>query len=337
MEVESIIKTYGNKDLPDAMPERPLVTFAVFAYNQEKYIQEAIEGAFSQTYSPLEIILSDDCSSDRTYEIMEEMANAYNGPHMVKVRRQHVNSGTLAHLLSVSRQVQGDFLIFAAGDDISFPERTSFSISEFLKAPDSTVVLSADDIIFSNEGKVINSEEDIRNRRRWFCERKAWYHGATACYRTSILKHLPNPTNRILFEDMALMDIFSGLGYTSRRIECPLIVRRMHEKNVGPLRYQLTVDEWTKEEGRLMQLREVCLAMTYAAMVIASLGGNSRELREKSDFLAYYSKWPEMNILHRASLVMKSIQHGYGKSAFLRLFGKRGFLFAKKIVSSLGI
>jgi glycosyltransferase involved in cell wall biosynthesis len=44
-----------------------------------------VEGAFSQTYSPLEIILSDDCSSDRTFEIMEEMAREYQGPHLVKV------------------------------------------------------------------------------------------------------------------------------------------------------------------------------------------------------------------------------------------------------------
>jgi glycosyltransferase involved in cell wall biosynthesis len=35
----------------------PLVSFAVLGYRQEQYIREAIEGAFAQTYSPLEIIL----------------------------------------------------------------------------------------------------------------------------------------------------------------------------------------------------------------------------------------------------------------------------------------
>ena len=48
----------------DSASDRPLVTFALFAYNQEKYIREAVEGAFAQTYAPLEIILSDDCSTD---------------------------------------------------------------------------------------------------------------------------------------------------------------------------------------------------------------------------------------------------------------------------------
>src|SRR5690606_870089 len=62
---------------------RPLVTFAVLAYQQEDLIRQAIEAAFAQTYSPLEIILSDDGSGDRTFEVIERMAAAYDGPHSV--------------------------------------------------------------------------------------------------------------------------------------------------------------------------------------------------------------------------------------------------------------
>ena len=53
--------------------EQLFVTFVLFAYNQEKYIREAVEGALSQTYGAMEIILSDDRSTDRTFEIMEEV------------------------------------------------------------------------------------------------------------------------------------------------------------------------------------------------------------------------------------------------------------------------
>ena len=66
--------------------ERPLVTLALFAYNQEDYVDEAIMAAFAQTYQPLEIILSDDYSSDRTFEVMQEMAREYQGPHEVFVQ-----------------------------------------------------------------------------------------------------------------------------------------------------------------------------------------------------------------------------------------------------------
>ena len=56
-------------------PSPPLVTFALFAYNQEAFIREAVASALSQTYEPLEIILSDDCSTDRTFAIMQELAD----------------------------------------------------------------------------------------------------------------------------------------------------------------------------------------------------------------------------------------------------------------------
>lgn len=125
MDDQALIRAYGNTDLPEETAESPLVTFALFAYNQEQYIREAVEGAFSQTYSPLEIILSDDCSSDQTFEIMENMARNYQGPHLVKVRRGERNFGLARHFDDLMRVASGQFLVAAAGDDISAPERTA--------------------------------------------------------------------------------------------------------------------------------------------------------------------------------------------------------------------
>ena len=71
---------------------KPLVTFIVISYNQEAFIRDGVEGAFSQTYSPLEIVLSDDCSRDRTFEIMQELAAAYRGPHRVILNRNPIGS-----------------------------------------------------------------------------------------------------------------------------------------------------------------------------------------------------------------------------------------------------
>lgn len=51
-------------------PDRPGVTFALLVYNQEQYIHAAVESAFAQTYEPLEIILSDHCSSDHLNEVL---------------------------------------------------------------------------------------------------------------------------------------------------------------------------------------------------------------------------------------------------------------------------
>lgn len=102
---------------------RPLLTFALCAYNQERFIREGVQAALSQTYSPLEIILSDDCSPDRTFEIMSEMAAQYRGPHRIVLNRNPVNFGLGKHLNRIVELVHGEFMVVAAGDDISTPNR----------------------------------------------------------------------------------------------------------------------------------------------------------------------------------------------------------------------
>jgi glycosyltransferase involved in cell wall biosynthesis len=106
-----------------AIMSAPLVTFVLFGYNQDKFIREALVGAFSQTYSPLEIILSDDCSTDRTFEIMREMAEAYNGNHRVILNRGQLNLGKSAFLDSIVKLAKGEWIVIADGDDISLPDR----------------------------------------------------------------------------------------------------------------------------------------------------------------------------------------------------------------------
>lgn len=111
---------------------RPLFSFCLFAYNQEKYIREAIEGAFSQTYTPLEIILSDDCSDDNTYDIMKQMAKSYEGPHDVILNRNEVNLGFGEHINRIVNIAKGEWLAFASGDDVSKSDRLSFVFNKLM-------------------------------------------------------------------------------------------------------------------------------------------------------------------------------------------------------------
>lgn len=110
-------------------PERPLVTFAVFAYNQEAYVRQAVEAALAQTYSPLEIILSDDASSDATAAIIREIAGAYRGPHSIVVNLNTGNLGIGEHVNKIFRMAHGELVILAAGDDVSTVERTEKLVS----------------------------------------------------------------------------------------------------------------------------------------------------------------------------------------------------------------
>jgi glycosyltransferase involved in cell wall biosynthesis len=124
----------NHQPLEAPAPERPLVTFALFAYKQERFIREAIQGAFAQTYSPLEIILSDDCSPDRTFEIMREMTASYRGPHKIILNRNPQNLGLAGHVNLVMEMAAGELVVFAAGDDISLPRRVETLLTEWILA-----------------------------------------------------------------------------------------------------------------------------------------------------------------------------------------------------------
>lgn len=102
---------------------KPIITFVLLAYNQEQYIREAVESALAQTYSPLEIILSDDCSTDSTYKIIKEIAANYRGKHTIVLNQPLKNLGLISHVNQALKIASGEFIVMAAGDDISEKDR----------------------------------------------------------------------------------------------------------------------------------------------------------------------------------------------------------------------
>ena len=112
----------------------PRFSFVVLAYNQERFIREAVEGAFAQTYCPLEIILSDDASTDQTFAVMSELAANYRGPHSVRLNRNEVNLGVAGHYNRICQLASGQCLVVSAGDDVSQASRVKRIAEEWERA-----------------------------------------------------------------------------------------------------------------------------------------------------------------------------------------------------------
>lgn len=106
-----------------ASAARPLVSVLLIAYNQERVIADAVRSVLAQTWQPIEIIISDDCSRDGTYAAIEATVRDYTGPHRVITRRNTVNEGISAHLSRLAGMAHGELLFVAAGDDLSAPDR----------------------------------------------------------------------------------------------------------------------------------------------------------------------------------------------------------------------
>lgn len=97
----------------------PAVTILCLTYNHEKFIRGAMEGFLEQETSfPVEILIHDDASTDRTLEILEEYQRNY--PTIVKIHREKKNqwSQTQAGFLIKSlRGIKTEFVAICEGDD----------------------------------------------------------------------------------------------------------------------------------------------------------------------------------------------------------------------------
>ncbi|MEH6422263.1 glycosyltransferase [Pseudomonas sp. CGJS7] len=120
----------------------PRVSILLLCFRDVHYIRAALDSAFAQTV-PCEIIVSNDCSDDGTFDVAEEVVAAYRGPHRVSVRRTETNLGVSAHFNDAMALAHGEIIVMMAGDDIAYPERVATILRAFDDTP-AAMVLGSD-------------------------------------------------------------------------------------------------------------------------------------------------------------------------------------------------
>lgn len=217
-----------------SVDDKPLVTFALFAYNQERYICEAVESALAQEYSPLEIILSDDCSSDNTFKIMESLANDYSGENTIRLNRNSKNLGLIGHVNKVMTMAKGQFIVAAGGDDISTPERTDVLVSNWLKIGKTACSIFTNAITINSNGEQLgfyfNSPKFSRTIDEFIETKRCWLGGFSHGFSKELYIKYGPITEDTFQEDGAISFralLNSGIHY----LDQPTVFYRRHSDN----------------------------------------------------------------------------------------------------------
>lgn len=121
---------------------QPAVTLGLITYRQEAFVREAVRAALAQRCQPIEIVICDDASPDRTFEIALEEAQAYKGPHAVKLCRNQRNLG-IGNFNRLMEIATGDFIVIAHGDDISNPDRVALLVDAWQRTGASMITSNA--------------------------------------------------------------------------------------------------------------------------------------------------------------------------------------------------
>lgn len=118
------------------MEDNILVTVRVLTYNSSKTVQETLDSIYSQTYQNIELIVSDDASSDNTVEIVKQWLTD-KGNRFVTIQLLTVkdNTGTSANINRTLAVTNGKWIKGVGADDILFPDAIEKFVSFAKKNP----------------------------------------------------------------------------------------------------------------------------------------------------------------------------------------------------------
>jgi glycosyltransferase involved in cell wall biosynthesis len=110
--------------------KKPLVSIGLPVFNNEKTLERALDSLLDQDYENIEIIASDDQSSDKSASILERYAST--NPHL-KVNNNEKNVGAHLNLLKVLKLSKGKYFVWASGDDYWYSTFVSTLIKALLE------------------------------------------------------------------------------------------------------------------------------------------------------------------------------------------------------------
>lgn len=221
----------------------PLVSIIIITYNSSKYILETLESAKDQTYQNIELIVSDDCSTDNTVEICRKWIECNKGRFIrTELVTSQNNTGISANCNRGLNAANGFWIKYIAGDDMLVIDCISEFIKEINKLPGESFFVSEmyvlkDQVI--SEKISPNPEFLKRNSKSQFKYMAiflSYIPAPAVMFKTETLKMLNGFDERYkLLEDLPLFIKLTAAGYRFNLIQIPLVIYRYHSESITKL------------------------------------------------------------------------------------------------------
>lgn len=315
------------------------ISFILIAYNHERFIREAIQGALSQEGQPMEIILSDDASHDGTYRIMEEIAGTYEGPHVLRLNRNSRNLGLVAHLQHAVNLSTGQWIVAAAGDDISLPGRSA-AVLRAAKNSEGVVAVGVGCQLMTESGVIkfgrtmqISAEPLAASPFQALVQlrrggRKKVLTGAVMAWHRSVFEKFPSfPPARNLYEDIILQWRARLLGAVASVPE-PLVYYRSHPNSMTNWGPGADCEAARVGKARLLQSVKASWQAVRADFEHAARSGFLRhdqarlccvEINRQIEYVNALIEWPQAPLSRRIAFFVRYFNYGIWRHVMPRL------------------
>jgi glycosyltransferase involved in cell wall biosynthesis len=135
---------------------KPLISVVMCTYNGEDFLKEQLDSLLTQTYRPLEIIISDDCSTDNTAAILK----SYSHHEVLKIFYQQDNLGPVRNFEFAALQATGSHIAFSDQDDIWMPHKIQRLYDNMGEA---SLVYSDSELVDENGGALNIKLSDLKH------------------------------------------------------------------------------------------------------------------------------------------------------------------------------
>ena len=151
----------------------PRVSVGMPVYNGERHLREALESILHQTYTDIELVISDNASTDRTGEICGEFAAKDS---RVRYSRNPVNIGIPGNYNIVFRRSRGVYFKWASSNDFCDPRLVESCVHVLDERPDVVLAYARTRLVRSATGSVEDYEDGLNLPQERACDRfRAFY------------------------------------------------------------------------------------------------------------------------------------------------------------------
>ena len=268
------------------MEKTPAISLIMSVYNGEDYLEEAIDSVLSQTFSDFELVVINDCSTDRTAEILNSYAEK---DERVKVHTNEVNLRLPSSLNKAISLAKGKYIARMDADDICLPVRLERQFAFMESHPD--VALSSCRFMTLKNGHISSGgcggRTDNESIKALLVVTNPILHPGIIA-KADVIRSLGYDKNFTCTEDMELWTRFVMAGHKVEILTEYLMIYRLHDKQIT---------ETTKER----QHREVvAIQKIYYAHFLSLMSEEQEQFyitgvyfREKLDISKFISlyKW----------------------------------------------
>ena len=226
--------------------KQPFISIIVITYNSSRFVIDTLESTKAQTYSNIELIISDDKSTDDTVDICRDWIEKNSSRYLrATIVTAEANSGIPANINRGVKISQGEWIKCLAGDDL-LTENCLTDLMEFISSHNSDIKILYSDVtrFYGNSTSNTAPKKDMSSR---FCSiestakeqyemllryNRVW--AASMIIKRDLLISVNGFDERFkLLEDWPLWVKITCAGYKIYYLDKPLVFYRIHENNLS--------------------------------------------------------------------------------------------------------